>query len=202
MRSTITAALAKAIKYEGFIDYGQFELSDALVLLMSNEKAKHANGEPGIGLSQFVRMINECYEEEAIHEYVALNQHFIHREMTDTKLKLIRGLHLPERNREWMDSGDPASVQRNTVLLQSINLLRHEGSPQLLNEALENVHAKQSGQIIQGFRDAECVDLLLDNPDQAETLIITMVERGYKSGMDAFREMLNNNTPALGNGVL
>lgn len=202
MRDSMNEVMAEAIERNQFTDYGQFALSDSLILLMENERTKYDNFEPSTDLNEFVYMLNGSYEEEIIHEYASLKRHFNPTDNRGTNLMLVRGLHLTEHNREWMNATDPESVQRNTVLLQSIVLLRKNAHQLLLDEALEKVNAKQSRQSIEGFRDSECVGLILDNPDQAETLIRTMVERGYQSGMNAFREMLVNNSPALGNGVL
>lgn len=202
MRDTITAALDEAIERNGFTDYGQFAISDSLILLMQNEETKYNNFEPSTDLNEFVYLLNGSYEEEAIHEYAALKRHFDPADNRDTNLMLVRGLHLTERNREWMNPANPESVQRNTALFQSIILLRKRAHPWLLDEALKIVDSNQSRKSVQGFRDPECVDLILDNPDQAEALILAMVERGYQSGMGAFREMLSNDAPALGNGVL
>lgn len=202
MRDRVKLVVDNAIERMGCTDWGQFELTDSLILLIHNDKKRYENGEPSIGIKDFVSLLNESCEEELVHEYVVLKEHLRPDESMSTKTMLLRGLHRHERNREWMDPADPDSVQRNTVLLKATVLLRRIGYEQLADEALDYGDSFKSKQRDRGLRDAECVDLILDYPEHYESLINAMLERGYRNGMDAFREMMTTSTPALNNGVL
>ena len=202
MRDVVKSALDNAVEQRRYIDFGQFELTDSLILLMHNEKMRHENGEPAIGIGEFASLLNESCEEEIIREYIVLKEYLRPDESMITKTMLIRGLHRSERNREWMDPADQDSVRRNTVLLKATILLRRIGYEWLADEALDYGYSGKSRQQDRGFRDAVCIDLILDHPDYYETLIHAMLERGYREGIEVFREMVANDAPALHGGVL
>lgn len=208
MRAAVSAALVHEITAQAEVKRvaparkGPFTLSDSLTLLVHHELTREETpGEPKTTLGEFVSLLlNKYLEEETIHEYVALKKHFQRDYNTSTNVRLLRGLHYHERNREWMDLNDPASVQRNTVLLKAITLLRENAYHRIAVQALESNNSAEWYD--QKFRDPECVDLLLDHPEQYETLINLIIERGYHDGMEVFKTMAANNVPALSNGVL
>lgn len=203
MRDVVSSVLAQELSYRGKGEEGPLLFSDSLTMLIHHETSRDDNEKPRTTISEFTDLLlDESMEEETIHEYVALNQHFAPQCNTHTNTMLLRGLHRPSRNREWMDPSDPISVQRTVILLQAIVLLRKSAREKLLGEALAYVDYGDNGHYDQSFRDAEVADLIMDNPELFETLIEMMVDRGYRDGIEIFREMLTHNTPALSNGVL
>jgi hypothetical protein len=202
MRETVRSRVAREMKHNRLINDDLRDLTDSLIMLIHHEMTRDENSSSTTTIREFSEMINDGVEEETIHEYVWLKQHLRAGENTKTNVMMLRGLHRPKRNRERMDPNDPASVQRNAVLLQSIITLRKSAYEQLLDKALVYKDFGTGLEYDHSFRNGECLDLLLDHPEHAETLINAMLERGYRDGIDVFRDMLKINVPALNNGAL
>lgn len=202
MRATVRSSVTREMKRGRLINDELNELTDSLIDLIHHEMVRDDDGTPATTIREFAELINDGVEEETIHEYVWLREHLRTEDNTSTSVMMLRGLHRPARNRERMDLTDPISVQRNTVLLQSIIALRKSAHEQLLKEALVYNDFGDSFEYDHSFREGECIDLLLDHPEHAETLINAMLERGYRDGIDVFRDMIKLNVPALNHGVL
>jgi hypothetical protein len=204
MRVAVSDAVVRELRDRGKAEDGPLTFSDALTLLIHHEMTRDANADdPKTTIREFADLLlDDSIEEGTIREYVALKKHFNPRDNVFTNVMLLAGLRSHRRNRDWMNPDNPVSVQRATALLQAIVLVRKQASEKLLKESLAYVEYGDKGYYNQSFRDAKVADLIMDHHKHYEALINLMLERGYWNGIEVFREMLNNNTPALSNGAL
>lgn len=204
MRKLVSDALVREMSGRGLLEEGPLHFSENLTRVIHHELTRDDDDDnPTTTISEFADLLlDESCEEESVHEYVALQKHFNPEDNTFTSLMLLRGLHRHRRNRDWMDPDDPASVRRTTALLRAMVFIRKSRSGNLLDDALAYVDYGDQGHYEQSFKDAEVADLIIDNPEQYETLFALMQERGYQHGITVFRDMMRNGVHALSIGVL
>lgn len=202
MRDAVSTVMVQELRYRGQDDEGPLYFTDSLTWLIHHETRREDNASPRTTVSEFADLLlDESMEEETIHEYVALKK-YLPQDNTHTSTMILRGLHHPSRNRDRLDPANPVSVQRTVALLQAIVRIRKSAYEKLLSEALAYFDYGDKGHYYQSFRDEEVADLIMDHPKHCETLIELMLERGYRDGIEVFREMMSHGTQALGNGVL
>lgn len=151
---------------------------------------------------EFAWMAVMGVDEQTVQEYVALHPwHTDVVEDIDVAVYMVRGIHVPERNRQPLDTSDTGSMLRNTAILKCLLAISY-GEDQLLSERLVDFETPEgASRLSHHLNDDSLVDLVLDHPDRVDELIDMINDRGYE-GITMFSELVREQPSPLNKGAL